>query len=320
VLTVILLPMKFLSTRIIYSSLSLLILQLFSSPALAKKLYQYQDSKGQWHYSDKPPQTKQKVAVKQLRVEHKKYITLQKTKKDGLRSYQVFNEYHAPVELRFFLKKSENVETTPVLPKKFVVEHGLSEPLFTVSQKSKFRGWSYNLSYKYTVGSPFAQQGENAVYLPPFAKDAKFRISQAFNGKFSHHNDYNRYAVDIVMPLKTPIHATRVGIVVDVRNDFFKNGLTQSHKSRANKIRILHDDGTMASYVHLSLETVQVYEGLKVSAGQLIGYSGNTGYSTGPHLHFSIMQNKGMNLVSIPFRFTTKKGAQKPKRGDWLSW
>jgi len=312
--------MKSLTTLIIFSSFSLLFLQGFSSQVLAKKLYQYQDPQGQWHYSDKPPQTRQKVAVKQLRVEHKKYITLQKTKKDGLRSYQIFNEYYAPVELRFFLKKSDNVETTPVLPKKFVVGHGQSEPLFTVSQKSKYRGWSYNLGYKYTVGSPFVQHDENAVYLPPFAKGSKFRISQAFNGKFSHHNDYNRYAVDITMPLKTPIHAIRSGIVVDVRNDFFKNGLTKSHKSRANKIRILHDDGSMASYVHLSLETVQVSEGLKVSAGDLIGYSGNTGYSTGPHLHFSIMLNKGMDLVSIPFAFATKKGTQKPKRGDWLSW
>ena len=312
--------MKFLKILIIYSSFSLLFPQLFSSPVFAKKLYQYKDSQGQWHYSDKPPQTRQKVEVKQLRVEHEKYITLQKTKKEGFISYQVFNEYYAPVELSFVLDNSDNVETTPKLPKKFVVEHGQSEPLFTVSQKSKFRGWSFNLSYEYMVGSPFAQHDENAVYLPPFSKDSKFIISQAFNGKFSHHNNYNRYAVDITMPLKTPIHATRSGVVIDVKNDFFKNGLTKSHKSRANKIRILHDDGSMASYVHLSLETVQVYEGLKVSAGQLIGYSGNTGYSTGPHLHFSIMMNKGMDVVSIPFAFTTKRGVQEPRRSEWLSW
>lgn len=304
--------MKFLSVLIIYS--------LFSQQLLAKKLYQYQDSEGQWHYSDKPPLTKQKVKVKQLRVEHKKYITLQKTKKKSLRSYQVFNEFHAPVELSFFLKDSKNVMTTPVLPQNFVVEYGKSEPLFIVSPKNKYKAWTYNLGYKYTLGNPLAQHDEKAVYLPPFAKHSKFRISQAFNGKFSHHNDYNRYAVDITMPLKTPIYATRAGIVVDVKNHFFKNGLTKSHKTRANKIRILHDDGSIASYVHLSLETVQVYEGSKVSAGQLIGCSGNTGYSTGPHLHFAILLNKGMNLVSIPFKFTTEKGVQKPKRGEWLSW
>ena len=59
----------------------------------------------------------------------------------------------------------------------------------------------------------------------------------------------------------------------------------------------------MAVYAHLALETAQVYPGLKVYAGQLIGYSGNTGFSSGPHLHFAVQLNKGMELVSIPFKF-----------------
>lgn len=89
--------------------------------------------------------------------------------------------------------------------------------------------------------------------------------------------------------------------------------------SRANKIRILHDDGTIAIYAHLSLETVQVYEGLKISAGELIGYSGNTGYSTGPHLHFSIQINTGMKSISVPFKFSGKNGIRAPIKGNWLA-
>jgi murein DD-endopeptidase MepM/ murein hydrolase activator NlpD len=50
-------------------------------------------------------------------------------------------------------------------------------------------------------------------------------------------------------------------------------------------------------------DRAQVYPGLKVAAGQLIGYSGNTGLTSGPHLHFAIQINKGMTLVSVTFAF-----------------
>ena len=51
-----------------------------------------------------------------------------------------------------------------------------------------------------------------------------------------------------------------------------------------------------------AVDGVQVRVGQQVQAGQRIGLSGNTGFSTGPHLHFAVQVNRGMNLVSIPFR------------------
>ncbi len=298
--------------------LILLIYSLSTPLLLAKKLYQYQDKQGQWHYSDKPPQTKRKVEIKQLTVAQKKYVHLQKLKAKSKTQYSIINDFHAPVEIKFYIKNAKNVQSNPLLPHHFVIDHGQSKNLLTVSSITKFKSWRYQLRYNYTVGDPQAKHDKNAIYLPPFAPDSRFRITQAFNGKFSHSSDRSKYAVDIRMPLKTPIHAARSGVVVQVKNDFFKNGLTKSHISRANKIRILHDDGTMAIYGHLSLETVQVYEGLKVSAGQLIGYSGNTGYSTGPHLHFSIQINTGMKSVSVPFKFSGKEGVKTPIKGEWL--
>ena len=76
-------------------------------------------------------------------------------------------------------------------------------------------------------------------------------------------------------------------------------------------MRILHADGSMGVYAHLKENGVYVRVGQKVSLGQQIGVSGNTGYSSGPHLHFCLQINNGMRLVSIPFRMLSGRGFLK---------
>ncbi|WP_027159003.1 M23 family metallopeptidase [Methylobacter luteus] len=93
----------------------------------------------------------------------------------------------------------------------------------------------------------------------------------------------------------------------------FKGGIGETYGSKTNSIKILHDDGSMAIYAHLEKDRAQVYPGLKVAAGQLIGYSGNTGLTSGPHLHFAIQINKGITLVSVTFAFLNSMGqAEEP--------
>ena len=59
----------------------------------------------------------------------------------------------------------------------------------------------------------------------------------------------------------------------------------------------------MGVYLHLMQGSVAVSEGARVRAGSLLARSGNTGNSTGPHLHFVVQRNVGLALESIPFNF-----------------
>lgn len=59
----------------------------------------------------------------------------------------------------------------------------------------------------------------------------------------------------------------------------------------------------MGPYLHLKDESARVAQGDRVRAGQWIADSGNTGFSTGPHLHFVVQRNVGMALESVSFEF-----------------
>jgi murein DD-endopeptidase MepM/ murein hydrolase activator NlpD len=132
-----------------------------------------------------------------------------------------------------------------------------------------------------------------------------FYLSQGPSGQFSHFGIKSRYAVDIAMPRGTPIVAARSGTVVGVENGQAEGGSEPS----GNFVRVLHDDGTMGVYLHLSQASVRVWEGQSVKVGTLLAQSGNTGHSTGPHLHFVVQRQIGSNLESIPFEFRQPVGA-----------
>lgn len=299
----------------------LLVISLFlvAVPATAKKLYKYQDEKGLWHFTDKPPNTAQKVEVRQLKPTQKQWVRLEKTGDNSHPDFYAFNQYPGPVELEVDWEAADNVISTPALPQRFVLEPGESAPLFNVSGVGDALSWKFTLQYRYVIGRPLGNYVSTMAYLPPIAPGGRFQITQAFGGEFSHQDEQNRYAVDIMMPVGTPIYAARVGMVMEVDDDYFKSGTEQAYANKANSIRILHDDGSMAVYAHLELEKAQVRPGLQVQAGELIGYSGNTGFTTGPHLHFAVQINQGMQLVSVPFQFANSEGAAfEPRVGVWL--
>lgn len=113
-----------------------------------------------------------------------------------------------------------------------------------------------------TLSYPITQEfGENPQWYP---------LTNGHNG------------MDFGVPLRTPIYATLPGTVVRVAAD---------NTGYGNHIRIQHADNLLSLYGHLdehNWSTVEV--GDEVVAGQEIGYSGNTGRSSGPHLHYEVRE------------------------------
>ena len=149
------------------------------------------------------------------------------------------------------------------------------------------------------------------VYSLPFEKGDKHLLVQAYQSGFSHKGEL---ALDFKMKTGTKICAARAGVVVSIREDSEKGGLKQEMLSEGNHIIIKHADGTAAHYWHLQKNGVLVNMGDSVEQGQLIGLSGNTGYSAFAHLHFEVVDPlKGQ----IPTRFHTKKGIKYLRPGKW---
>jgi murein DD-endopeptidase MepM/ murein hydrolase activator NlpD len=275
----------------------------------AENIYTYQDENGIWHFTDRLPDDQAEFETVYMEKEPEARISMRQEGTDHNPVYLVFNKYWGPAEVEISMQESVNVLTEPPLPARFVLSAQSEKALLGVGALDERRGFSYKLGLTWTPGRPMATPVGNIVVYPPFSADETYPIGQAFNGPATHTTPDSRYAVDISMPVGTHILAVRGGIVMDVEEDFNRAGTDfDKFADKANHVRILHDDGTMAQYAHLDLASVVVRPGSRIKAGRMIGRSGNTGFSTGPHLHFSIQQNTGMQLESVPFRFRMPVG------------
>ena len=141
------------------------------------------------------------------------------------------------------------------------------------------------------------------IYSLPYAIGKSYIFVQGANSMFSHKNSL---AYDFKMKEGSPVHSARGGIVVASRNDSKEGGLKQENLSDGNYIFIKHEDGSIGQYWHFKFGGVLVKDGENVEQSQLIGYSGNTGYSAFPHLHFQVEDANGKEIL---VRFQTAKEA-----------
>jgi murein DD-endopeptidase MepM/ murein hydrolase activator NlpD len=147
------------------------------------------------------------------------------------------------------------------------------------------KAYKYSSHYLYNYGDINLNDHDTTYeYFLPFQKGASFEMFQGYNGSFTHKNEN---ALDFTMPEGTEILAVRDGIVIEVVEKNTEYCPREDCKKYNNYIIIYHSDGTFAEYVHIKHNGSKVKAGDHVNKGDLIAYSGNTGWSTGPHLHFS---------------------------------
>ena len=281
----------------------------FSLPLAAGDLYKWQDEDGIWHFSDKPPTSGDEFEYVDMPVEPKRMVTMRKGGNKQHPEYYFFNHYHGPAEIELRLKISENIQSDPPLPARMVLSGQTEHKTVKFSSADPGQGFRFQMGYTLVPGRPLQNLPNDINFYPPFPSGDEYPISQGFDGDSTHTDAANRYAVDIVMPEGTPILAARGGIIMDMEDDYHGGAQKERYLDRANRIRVLHDDGSMAVYAHLEPNSIRVRPGGRVSAGSWIANSGNTGYSSGPHLHFVIQINAGLSLESLPFRFIQPGGS-----------
>jgi len=211
------------------------------------------------------------------------------------------NRLSGPVEV--MLHAAAGVAGEPQLPARATVPARSSVLVARVHSANAGGGLGLRLD---TVPGSVNAAPRDYEYLFPLPSTTP-RIEQGWGGGYSHADAENHHAVDFGADDGTPVVAAREGTVMQV-DDHAADAGTVGRDGEANFVRILHDDGSMAVYAHLQPGGALVQPGQRVRRGQPIGVSGNSGFSSGPHLHFAVQVNRGMHLESMPFRMFSGQG------------
>ncbi|WP_417014794.1 M23 family metallopeptidase [Alistipes sp.] len=186
---------------------------------------------------------------------------------------------------------------------------------FTVIYDERFIDDTVSVGIGRIWGAKFTQSGKE-FYAIPFRQGGKIQYWEADGGslrkqmlkaplKYSRISSRFTYArkhpiykvyrphtgVDYAAPKGTPVHAVADGVVI------FKGW----GGGGGNTLKIKHAGNLQTGYLHLSRFAKGISKGSRVSQGQLIGYVGSTGASTGPHLDYRIWKNgKPIDPLKIP--------------------
>jgi murein DD-endopeptidase MepM/ murein hydrolase activator NlpD len=163
---------------------------------------------------------------------------------------------------------------------------------------------------------PVVDHDDGYLYRLPYADEQSYAVIQAWGSPLSHKGR-EHYAIDFGMPVGTPVHAAREGVVVALEQSHERGCWSGDCVRFANYVAVRHSDGTIGEYLHLHKDGVLVGLGEKVRRGQQIALSGNTGYSNAPHLHFGVyVTTSDGHRRSIDIRFESSGGiVTRPRSG-----
>jgi len=287
--------------------LAALALALGCATPRAQSAYRYRDANGQWVFTDRATGS---AAASSIPLSHEPAaLRLTVERSDSPTSTQLIavNDCLCVASVRVSIVDSDFPQIRKGASYQATLASGARRTLVQAP-----RTGSGPLQLRFVLatalGSPTAVHSPVRPYRVPFALGETFTVSQAYPSRVTHVTPDTQYAVDFAMPDGTPVYAAREGTVINVRRDSFRGAPAPVMIDQANFILILHDDGTIGVYGHLQWESIRVRIGQHVARGEYIANSGNTGFTTGPHLHFAVWRNAGAADVSVPVEFAGSGG------------
>jgi murein DD-endopeptidase MepM/ murein hydrolase activator NlpD len=272
--------------------------------AHAQSAYRYRDANGQWVFTDQAAAAAPRGADA-LNLAHEPdalHITVERQDTPALAQLYASNNCLCVVTVRVAVTESDFWE----IPKGSIILATLKpgeQRLLAHARRTTDAKEVLHASWTYALGPPGAVHSPPRPYRAPFALGSTFTVTQAYPTHITHVTPDSQYAVDFGLPDGTPVYAAREGTVINVRHDAFQGGTDVALLDQANVVEILHADGTIALYAHLQWDSIRVHVGQQVKVGEYIANSGNTGFTTGPHLHFAVWRNAGAADVSVPVQF-----------------
>jgi murein DD-endopeptidase MepM/ murein hydrolase activator NlpD len=278
-------------------------LVLHTAASISQTAYKYKDANGQWIFTDKaPPSATHDASISLGHQSESLNITIARTDSDTTTRLTAINDCLCVATYEARILHSDDPKVPDGSLYRTLLQPQTRELMVSIENAG---ARSKDLKYQWSIvlGSPQAQHRPPRPYRAPFAVGASFVISQAYPQQYTHTGADSAYAVDIALPDGSQVYAAREGTVINVRHDAFRGGVSPAMMDQANVIEILHDDGTIAMYAHLHWDSIRVHIGEHVERGEYIANSGNTGFSSGPHLHFCVIRNAGFMPVSVPIAF-----------------
>lgn len=289
--------------------LALCLALVLAGTALGQAAYKYRDAAGHWVFTDQPPPAG--VAsdpIKRTPQELKLNILVTRVEDADATRLIAVNDCLCTVTITITILKSDLAGLGAGATIRDSLEPRTQKTLARVPGSDN-RKADVVFTWSAALGSPYATHKPAMPYRAPFDIGSTYLVSQAYPSQVTHAAADSRYAVDFALPDGTPVYAAREGVVINARHDFFHGAVDPVMLDQANIIEILHDDGSIALYAHLHWDSIRVRIGQKVARGEYIANSGNTGFSSGPHLHFAVVVNGGNEDVSVPVEFTGATGA-----------
>lgn len=178
--------------------------------------------------------------------------------------------------------KNKESEYKKILAKKFALRDAFERELLEFESQLRYE---IDPSQLPETGAGVLRSPLDTIKITQKFGNTAFARSGAYQGK--GHN-----GIDLRAPTGTRVKAALGGAIVGVGN----TDMVCPGASYGKWVLLEHGNGLSTLYAHLSL--ISVAEGQSVESGETIGYSGETGYATGPHLHFTVYATQGVRIMN----------------------